>query len=57
LDFEGDIAPIRRLFVIAEDEIEEDECDVVIRGCCVGGFDRELDDKVGGLVEDDGSFG
>jgi len=57
LDFDGDDAPIRRLFIVVEDESEEDECDVVIRERCVDGFERDKEEKVGGFVEDDGTFG
>ncbi len=37
--------------------MEDVEFDVTIRERCVGGFEREKVDIVGGLLDDDGAFG
>jgi hypothetical protein len=55
LDDGGGIAAVRRLFVVVEDESEDDEYDVVIRERCVCGLERE-EATIGGFDEVGGSF-
>jgi len=52
---DGGIAAVRRLFVVVDDESEDDEYDVVIRERCVGGLERE-EATIGGFDEVGGSF-
>jgi len=51
----GGIAAVRRLFIVVDDESEDDEYDVVIRERCLGGLERE-EATMGGFDEVGGSF-